>query len=131
MRYSILILICICLGCQTKHNVPQTIELHSDWQFKKVSDSVWKFATVPGNVFSDLLESKLIDHPFIGNNEHQLQWVSETDWEYKTTFLVDSRTLQNQHIELNFEGLDTYASVFLNDSLILKQIMHLERFKLM
>ena len=115
-----LLVICICLSCQTKHDIPQTVELHSDWQFKKVLDSVWKFATVPGNVFSDLLENKSIDHPFIGNNEHQLQWVSETDWEYKTTFLVDSKTLQNQHIELNFEGLDTYASVFLNDSLILK-----------
>ena len=69
---------------------------------------------------SDLLENELIEHPFIGNNEERLQWISETDWEYKTTFSVDEETLQKRHIELNFEGLDTYASVFLNDSLILK-----------
>ena len=34
--------------------------------------------------------------------------------------MVDEETLQKKHLELNFEGLDTYASVYLNDSLILK-----------
>ena len=120
MRYSFLFLLLICFNCRTKHDIPQTIELNSDWQFKKVSDSVWNPATVPGNVHSDLLENKLIKNPFIGNNEHGLQWISETDWEYKTIFSVDKNTLQKQHIELNFEGLDTNATVFLNDSLILK-----------
>ena len=121
MKSSIfLILIAICFGCETKYDVPETISLHSNWQFKKVSDSVWNQASVPGNVHSDLLENKLIEHPFIGNNEDSLQWISKTNWEYKTTFNIDKKTLQKKHIELNFEGLDTYFSVFLNDSLILK-----------
>jgi beta-mannosidase len=119
MRYSILLLILVCFGCQTKHDLPETFELRSDWEFKKVNDTNWNLATVPGNVHSDLLDNKLIENPFIGNNEHNLQWISETDWEYKTTFSIDEKTLQKKHIELNFEGLDTYASVFLNDSLIL------------
>lgn len=120
MRYSLLLLILICWRCQTKHDVPQTIELHNNWEFKKVTDSNWNPATVPGNVHSDLLENNLIENPFIGDNEHNLQWISETDWEYKTTFSIDKKTLLKKHIVLNFEGLDTYASVFLNDSLILK-----------
>lgn len=120
MRYSLLLLILICWRCQTKHDVPQTIELHNNWEFKKVTDSNWNPATVPGNVHSDLLENNLIENPFIGDNEHNLQWISETDWEYKTTFSIDEKTLLKKHIVLNFEGLDTYASVFLNDSLILK-----------
>ncbi len=120
MRYSLLLLILLCVGCQTKHDVPQTIELHTNWEFKKATESNWSPATVPGNVHSDLLDNELIENPFIGNNEHDLQWISETDWEYKSTFSVDNETLEKKHIELNFEGLDTYASVFLNDSLILK-----------
>ena len=120
MRYSLLLLILACWSCQTKHDVPQIIELHNNWEFKKVTDSNWIPATVPGNVHSDLLENNLIENPFIGDNEHDLQWISETDWEYKTTFSVNKKTLQKEHIELNFEGLDTYASVFLNDSLVLK-----------
>jgi beta-mannosidase len=110
----------LCLGCQPKNDIPVTIEIDRNWQFKKVTDSVWQSATVPGNVFSDLLDHNLIDDPFIGNNEEKAQWVSKADWEYKTTFSIDEETLQKKHLELNFEGLDTYASVYLNDSLILK-----------
>ncbi|WP_353776858.1 glycoside hydrolase family 2 protein [Winogradskyella sp. 3972H.M.0a.05] len=121
MRYSFTFLcLLVCLSCQPKYDVPQTLELHNNWEFRQVGDSVWHSATVPGNVFSDLLDHQLIENPFIGNNEEKVQWVSETDWEYKTTFDVDEETLQKKHLELNFEGLDTYASVYLNDSLILK-----------
>ena len=120
MRFSLLLIILVCFSCQTKHDVPITLELHNNWQFKKVSDSIWSSATVPGNVYSDLIDNKLIQHPFVGDNEEKVQWVSETDWEYKTTFSVNKKTLKRKHLELNFEGLDTYASVFLNDSLILK-----------
>lgn len=129
MRYSLLLLILVCWSCQTKHDVPQIIELHNNWEFKKVTDSNWNPATVPGNVHSDLLENNLIKNPFIGNNEHDLHWISETDWEYKTTFSVNKKTLQKQNIELNFEGLDTYASIFLNDSLILKTDNAFREFK--
>ncbi|MFD1062354.1 glycoside hydrolase family 2 protein [Winogradskyella litorisediminis] len=120
MRYSCLIFALLIFGCQPKHDVPVSIELNKNWKFKKATDTLWQSATVPGNVFSDLLENKQIEDPFIGDNEKDVQWVSETDWEYKTTFLVSKETLQKKHIGLNFEGLDTYASVFLNDSLILK-----------
>ncbi|WP_431135432.1 glycosyl hydrolase 2 galactose-binding domain-containing protein [Psychroserpens mesophilus] len=121
MKYNILIIVLFLItSCQPKHDVPETINLHDNWQFKAVNDSVWIPATVPGNVHSDLLENNHIKNPFIGNNEDGLQWISKTDWEYKTNFLVDKKTLNKQHIELNFEGLDTYASVFLNDSLILE-----------
>ncbi len=120
MRYSLLLLIVVCFSCQPKHDLPTTINLDENWQFKKVSDTVWHSATVPGNVFSDLLHHQLIEDPFICNNEEKVQWVSETDWEYKTTFSLNEDLLEKKNFELNFEGLDTYASVYLNDSLILK-----------
>jgi beta-mannosidase len=121
MKYSVLVIILLTLiSCQPKHDLPVTIGLHNDWQFKAVTDSIWQAATVPGNVHSDLLDNKRIEHPFIGANEDSLQWITATDWEYKTTFFVDKETLLKKYIELNFEGLDTYASVFLNDSLILE-----------
>jgi beta-mannosidase len=121
MKYSVLVIILLTLmSCQPKHDIPVTIDLYNDWQFKAVTDSIWQSATVPGNVHSDLLDNKRIEHPFIGANEDSLQWITATDWEYKTTFFVDKETLLKKYIELNFEGLDTYASVFLNDSLILE-----------
>lgn len=117
-----LLFIFICLifhGCQ-KENLPQIITLNTQWQFKNYSDSVWSNASVPGNVHSDLFRNKLIKDPFIGGNALELQWISNTDWEYKTKFRIDRHSLKRKHLELNFEGLDTYATVYLNDSIILK-----------
>lgn len=110
----------VFFGCQPKQDVPVEMELHKNWKFKNIKDNVWLNATIPGNVHTDLLDNKIIENPFIGNNEIKLQWISENDWEYKTQFSLDEEVLQKKHIELNFEGLDTYGNVFLNDSLILK-----------
>jgi beta-mannosidase len=115
-----LLLVLINIKCAVKKNIPKQMVFHDNWEFKNTKDSIWKHALVPGNVHSDLLDNKIIEDPFVADNELDLQWISENDWEYKTKFLLDKRTLKKQHIELNFEGLDTYASIFLNDSLILK-----------
>ena len=96
MRYSLLLLILLAYRCQPEHDLPVTFELHSSWQLKKVTESVWRSATVPGSVHSDLLDHSLIEDPFIGDNEKDLQWVSETDWEYKTSFSLDEETLEKK-----------------------------------
>ena len=76
-------------------------------------------ATIPGTVQTDLLNLKKIPQPFKANNEDSIQWISERNWFYKTHFLVaEDALLKSKHF-LQFEGLDTYASIFLNDSLIL------------
>ena len=126
--YLLSFCILILMSCQSKYDVPVAIELDNNWQFKAVNDSIWRSATVPGNVHTDLLDHALIEHPFLGTNEDSLQWISETDWNYKTSFLVDKATINKEHVTLNFEGLDTYASVFLNDSLILKTDNAFRRF---
>lgn len=109
----------VLLSCGSKQQTPITIQLNDNWEFKPIDSTQWHKATVPGEVHSDLLKNELIEDPFIGNNEHDLQWISETHWEYKTQFSLDNNTLNKKHIDLNFEGLDTYAKVYLNDSLIL------------
>lgn len=122
MRFNVLVLVLILVtGCQNhSDNLVSKQYLHSNWEFHNVEDGRWLPATVPGNVFSDLVGHKVIPHPFLENNEHDVQWVSEKFWVYQTHFSVDEKTLQKENHSLNFEGLDNYASVFLNDSLILK-----------
>ncbi len=110
----------IFLGCQTNTDLPQTISLEGSWQFRNTNGTNWYPATVPGSAHKDLLDNNLIEDPFIGDNEIHLQWISKSDWEYRKPFNVDNEFLQKEHLQLTFEGLDTYASVFLNDSLILK-----------
>ncbi len=89
------------------------------WQFKNTKENNWFPAKIPGTVHTDLFENKIIPNPFTGNNEKLLQHIEQENWEYKTEFIITKTEYQNEHIELNFEGLDTYAKVYLNDSLIL------------
>jgi beta-mannosidase len=95
------------------------VPLQSGWQFREVGKEEWHPATVPGCVHTDLLKNKLIDDPFYRDNEQKLQWIGKTDWEYQTTFILKPELLNREHLELVFEGLDTYANVILNDQPLL------------
>ncbi|MDX2185408.1 MAG: glycoside hydrolase family 2 protein [Opitutaceae bacterium] len=89
------------------------------WQFRDASHgSSWSRATVPGCVHRDLLDNRGIPDPFYGKNEEALQWIEERDWEYSCTFSVDKQLLHYTHIELIADGLDTLATVTLNDRVI-------------
>jgi beta-mannosidase len=96
----------------------QKIFLNENWQFTEMGKENWLPATIPGTVHTDLLNNKIIEDPYFRDNEKKLQWIEEKDWEYKTTFSVDEITFSKQNIDIIFEGLDTYANVYLNDSLI-------------
>lgn len=96
-----------------------TLFLQTGWQFSEVGKDAWAPATVPGCVHTDLLDNKLIEDPFYRDNEQKQQWIGKTDWEYKTTFNVTPELLKHGQIDLVFEGLDTYAKVFLNDEQLL------------
>src|SRR5205085_2761225 len=85
----------------------------------KHGDKEWLPATVPGTVHTDLLNNKKIPDPFFGTNEKELQWIDTCTWEYELWFNTSHDAINNSHCELQFDGLDTYAKVYLNDSLIL------------
>ena len=93
--------------------------LKSNWQFKQSDSTKWYPATIPGCVHTDLMNNKLIENPFYGINEKKLQWIGKKDWDYRTEFSVPANVFNKKNINLIFNGLDTYADVYLNDSLIL------------
>ncbi|MCU1301403.1 MAG: beta-mannosidase [Candidatus Sulfotelmatobacter sp.] len=104
---------------------PVSRSLDAGWQFRAVANAdradlkEWHPAQVPGVVQTDLLRNKLIPDPFDRDNEFHLQWIGLADWEYQTTFQADAATLAREHVDLVFEGLDTFADVYLNDQVIL------------
>lgn len=99
----------------------QTINLNSlDWKFKKAAAVAWLPAKVPGTVHTDLMDNKIISDPFYRNNEKELQWIDKSDWEYQAQFNADSLLLAKDGLDLKFEGLDTYADVFLNEVKLLQ-----------
>ena len=117
-----LFLISIALGllfsCKQE---AEDINLSSlDWRVKKRGVDTTYAATVPGTIHTDLMAAGVIPNVFYGTNEQEVQWVGETTWEYSSTFSLTRSQLKRERIILEFEGLDTYASVFLNDSLVLQ-----------
>jgi beta-mannosidase len=96
-----------------------SIMLNTNWQFRQVGTQTWYPATVPGTVHTDLMDNGLIDDPFKDNNEKKLQWIENENWEYRMVFDVEPNQFNQKHHELYFEGLDTYAEVFLNGKPIL------------
>jgi len=105
------------LSCEETPN--ETFSLNDGWQFSETENLNWQPAQVPGTVQADLLRLGEIPDPFLKNNEDSVQWVSTRDWKYKKHFSVSEENLKRTKHFLNFQGLDTYAEVFLNDSLIL------------
>ena len=113
----ILFICCISLfKSQAQTNIQH---LHSNWQFQQTGTTKWYKATVPGTIHTDLLNNRLIPNPFYRDNETKLQWISKTNWQYQTNFNINSSNFNKEKCELVFEGLDTYATIYLNGTLLL------------
>lgn len=95
------------------------VEINSDWKFRRQGEDEWLPAKVPGCIHTDLFDNDRIDDPFFRNNEKNIQWIDKINWEYRTTFINDPETLKKKNHRLVFEGLDTYADVYLNGEKIL------------
>lgn len=90
------------------------------WTFQKEKEVLKYPATVPGTIHTDLLDNTLIPDPFFAANEKELQWIENENWEYETYFNLSASEWENQNIDVEFEGLDTYATVYLNGNLVLE-----------
>jgi beta-mannosidase len=74
----------------------------------------WMDAKVPGDVHSTLLEYEKIEDPFYSTNVEKCRWVEDKVWWYKKEFIFNDELNDDQVVELNFNGLDTYATIYLN-----------------
>lgn len=109
---------------------PGQIRLDKGWSFRILPGSAqagahpeaapWRAATVPGTVHTDLFAHKVIADPYVGAPEASLQWIGLADWEYRTQFDAPRDVLGRARSDLVFNGLDTYAEVWLNGEQLLK-----------
>ncbi|MFZ1333458.1 MAG: hypothetical protein WAR83_14795 [Flavobacteriales bacterium] len=102
-------------GAQEVH-----IPLHDGWSFCQVGKEQWYPAEVPGVVHTDLLRNGLIPDPYLNSNVDSVQWIENEAWIYKRTIIASDTLLKHGHLDLVFKGLDTFAEVYLNDTLLFK-----------
>ena len=101
-----------------EYKEPEKMKLDKGWEFAQAGKGEWLSATVPGTVHQDLIDHGKLPNPFYGMNEKKVQWVENEDWIYKTSFQLTDEQLARDAALLNFEGLDTYADIYLNGSLL-------------
>ncbi|MDR3667654.1 MAG: hypothetical protein P4L35_12495, partial [Ignavibacteriaceae bacterium] len=98
--------------------------LNDNWEFSlnkkcrppanNIKAGTWYKAIVPGTIHTDLLNNKLIPDPFYADNENQLQWIGEMDWDYRTTFDLHKTIDLSKPVFIKFNGIDTIAEINLN-----------------
>ncbi len=99
----------------------QRIVLEDGWTFHAADqpNEAGVQAKVPGVVQADLIRHGLLPDPFYGTNENLVQWVGERAWQYELTFEVPDYA-DSRRYRFRFDGLDTYATVWLNGEQILE-----------
>ncbi len=83
-------------------------------------EAKWQTATVPGTVQQDLIAARRVPDPYKGTNEGAIQWVGLTGWQYRRILDVTPAMLTRDHLDLVFDGLDTFATVSVNGTVLLK-----------
>ena len=75
-------------------------------------------ATVPGDMYNDLLNDGMIDDPFWRDNETAALRLMENDFVYHRAFDVPEALLGCDQVLLRCEGLDTLADIEINGALV-------------
>ncbi|MFP4015829.1 MAG: beta-mannosidase [Halanaerobiales bacterium] len=92
----------------------KTISLNGEWILNKTGEEEKISAYVPGCVHTDLLSEGKIDEPFYRDNEKDIMWIGETDWDYYREFEIEKELLKSDKIILKCNGLDTLAAINVN-----------------
>ena len=74
----------------------------------------WLAAPVPGDIHQALIAAGTIPEPLVGMNSFACRWTEERSWWYRRTIRVLPEWLESDRIELEFNGLDSNAQVFIN-----------------
>ncbi len=94
--------------------------LNFGWNLQTDTLSIDLQVDIPSVVQADLYENGLIPHPYLGKVEQDLQWIPQQIWDYSLKFDVDNDIFEKDNIDLIFNGLDTYADVWLNGEKIIR-----------
>lgn len=86
-----------------------------NWRMRRLGDTTWQEAVVPGTVYTDLLRNGNMEDPFWKDNEDKACALMEHDYEYEAQVCVEEELLNADKLLLHFDGLDTVADVYFNE----------------
>jgi beta-mannosidase len=89
-------------------------KLNDGWKMRDLGDEEFINASVPGSVYSDLLNNHKMEDPYYRDNELKALKLMEQDYEYVRSFNTSKAMLNSEEVILHFDGLDTLADIYLN-----------------
>ncbi len=105
-----------------------SLELTGKWEFKDyplsarrmrdIDSAHWQTTSVPCSIFNSLIAAGQIKQADINAHPENFSWVSERPWIYRKIFDAPTELLNCDRVDLVFDGLDTIASIWLNNKLI-------------
>ncbi len=102
----------------------EKMSLNGNWRMRILGENVygigeeWIPATVPGSVYGNLLEQGLMPDPYYRMNELDALKLMENDFQFRTVFSLTEEQIDGDFILLRFDGIDTLADIYLNDTFI-------------
>ena len=117
----LLLALAVSLGLAScQQEVVSVIDLsEADWKWSSPDSSAIRpfDACIPGHVLEALVEADLAPNPYLGTHERDVQWVEILPWHLQTH--LPNTGVATDSAVLCLEGIDTYASVFVNDVQVL------------
>ena len=109
--------------------VQEEIDLSGSWSVAQLPDGTtelpslegleWLPATVPSSVHYDLVKVGKLENPFASSAAAEAAaWVCATDWIFRRSFTLNKGDAGAGLLSLEFEGIDTFADIWLNGSLL-------------
>lgn len=98
--------------------------LSSGWMLTIPEDNIYHIgpdpipATIPGSVYSCLLENKLMPDPYWRDNELDALKLMENDFLFTEHFVPEKEVLSSDRVILKFDGIDTIADITLNGTFL-------------
>ncbi|MBR3909118.1 MAG: glycoside hydrolase family 2 protein [Clostridia bacterium] len=87
----------------------QKFSLNGTWQMQGAGFNCE--GSVPGSVYSFLLDNKLMDDPFYRDNERDALKLMENDFDFSKKFVF---TMPDSPVLLHCDGLDTLCDIYIN-----------------
>lgn len=113
--------ILLLIFISTTINAQVELNFNTNWNLiNKLKNINIKNLTIPQSVTTALRNAKLINDPLFRYNDVKYRWITtDNNWIFENKFQLDSKQLKANLINLIFESIDTFASVYLNDKFIL------------
>ncbi|KDD76102.1 hypothetical protein H632_c355p0 [Helicosporidium sp. ATCC 50920] len=111
-----LLLACACHGLET-----YSLDTKAYWELDNMEgfDNVTlRNVRVPNVALTSLLDAGVVSDPLYRYNEILLRWVAEDIWSWTARFVAPASLLAERRQMLEFRGLQTSASMYLNDHLL-------------